>query len=84
MTTKELAEMVFGKPVEYKTKEFSSVHRSLVSLERRGLIKRVQIQLRWKLKPDVNYQRVLAVVKRMTEAMGGPLTFESEKGKGAR
>jgi DNA-binding MarR family transcriptional regulator len=55
MTTKELAEMVFGKPVEYKTKEFSSVHRSLVSLERRGLIKRVQIQLRWKLKPDVNY-----------------------------
>ena len=49
MTTKELAEMVFGKPVEYKTKEFSSVHRSLVSLERRGLIKRVQIQLRWKL-----------------------------------
>jgi DNA-binding MarR family transcriptional regulator len=51
MTTKELAEMVFGKPVEYKTKEFSSVHRSLVSLERRGLIKRVQIQLRWTLEP---------------------------------
>jgi DNA-binding MarR family transcriptional regulator len=49
MTTKELAEMVFGRPVEYKTKEYSSVHRSLVSLERRGLIKRVQVQLRWKL-----------------------------------
>ena len=49
MATKELAELVFGKPVEYKTKEYSSVHRSLVSLERRGLIKRVQIQLRWKL-----------------------------------
>ncbi|MFX1521663.1 MAG: hypothetical protein ACFFCD_17290 [Promethearchaeota archaeon] len=50
MTTKELAEMVFGKPVDYKTKEYSSVHRSLVSLEKRGLIKRVQIQLRWKIK----------------------------------
>ena len=50
MTTKELAEMVFGKPVEYKTKEYSSIHRSLISLERRGLINRVQIQLRWKLK----------------------------------
>ena len=53
MTTKELAELVFGKPVEYQTKEYSSVHRSLLSLERRRLIKRVQIQLRWKLKPKV-------------------------------
>jgi predicted transcriptional regulator len=51
MTTKELAELVFGKPVKYKTKDYSSVHRSLLSLERRGLTKRVQIQLRWKLKP---------------------------------
>jgi predicted transcriptional regulator len=50
MTTKELAELVFGKPVEYKTKEYSSINRSLHSLERRGLIKRVQIQLRWRLK----------------------------------
>jgi predicted transcriptional regulator len=50
MTTKELAEMVFDKPVEYKSKEYSSTYRSLLSLERRGLIKRVQIQLRWKLK----------------------------------
>jgi DNA-binding MarR family transcriptional regulator len=50
MTTKELAELVYGKPVEYKTKEYSSVSRSLHSLERRELIKRVQIQLRWKLK----------------------------------
>jgi DNA-binding MarR family transcriptional regulator len=49
MTTKELAELVFGKPVEYKSKEYSSVNRSLRSLERQGLIKRVQIQLRWKL-----------------------------------
>jgi DNA-binding MarR family transcriptional regulator len=50
MTTKELAELVFGKPVDYISKEYSSIHRSLLSLERRGLIKRVQIKLRWKLK----------------------------------
>jgi len=49
MTTKELAEMVFGKPVEYKSAQYASIGRSLRSLERQGLIKRVQVQLRWKL-----------------------------------
>ena len=49
MTTKELAEMVFGKPVEYKSSPYFSISRSLRSLERQGFIKRVQIQLRWKL-----------------------------------
>jgi len=50
MTTKEIAEMVFGKLIEYKTKEYSSIHRSLISLEREGLIKRVQVKLIWQLK----------------------------------
>jgi predicted transcriptional regulator len=50
MTTKELAEMVFGKPVEYKTKEYSSISRSLNILEKKGLVKKVQVQLRWRLK----------------------------------
>jgi DNA-binding MarR family transcriptional regulator len=50
MTTKEIAEMVFGKPVEYKTKEYSSVNRSLRALERQGYVQRVQIKLRWRLK----------------------------------
>jgi len=48
MTTKEIAEMIFGKIVEYKSQEYSSVHRSLISLEKRGYIKRVQVQLRWR------------------------------------
>jgi DNA-binding MarR family transcriptional regulator len=48
MTTKEVAEMLFGKIVEYKSQEYSSVHRSLISLEKQGYIKRVQIQLRWR------------------------------------
>ena len=50
MTTKEIAEMVFGKLIEYKTKEYSSIHRSLISLEKQGLIKRVQVKLRWQIK----------------------------------
>ena len=53
MTTKEIAEMVFGKLVEYKTKEYSSIHRSLISLERQGLLKRVQVKLVWQLKKTV-------------------------------
>jgi hypothetical protein len=47
MTTKEIAEMIFGKIVEYKSKEYASVHRSLISLEKQNLIKRIQVQLRW-------------------------------------
>ena len=50
MTTKEIAEMVFGELIQYKTKEYSSIHRSLISLENQGLIKRVQVKLRWKIK----------------------------------
>ena len=48
MTTKEIAEMLFGKIVGYKSQEYSSVHRSLISLEKQGYIKRIQIQLRWR------------------------------------
>ena len=57
MTTKELAEMVFSKPVEYKTKEYSSTNRSLRSLEKKGLIRRVQVQLRWRLETRPQHAR---------------------------
>ncbi len=49
MTTKDLAEIVFGKVIEYNSKEYASVYRSLVSLERKGFLQRVRIQLRWRL-----------------------------------
>ena len=48
MTTKEIAEMVFGKIVNYQSQEYSSVHRSLISMEKQCYIQRVQIQLRWR------------------------------------
>ncbi len=48
MTTKEIAEMVFGRLVECRTKEYSSINRSLRSLEREGMLQRVFVQLRWR------------------------------------
>jgi DNA-binding MarR family transcriptional regulator len=50
MTTKEIAETVYGKLVEYRSKEYSSIHRSLMSLEKEGLIQRVFVQLKWRRK----------------------------------
>jgi DNA-binding MarR family transcriptional regulator len=47
MTTKDLAEMIYGKIVPYKTKEYASAYRSLISLEKKGLVKRVRAQLTW-------------------------------------
>jgi DNA-binding MarR family transcriptional regulator len=56
MTTKEIAEMIYGKLIECKTKEYSSINRSLRSLEQQGLIQRVFIQLRWRRKPKTTTQ----------------------------
>ena len=53
MTTKEIAEMIYGRLVECRTKEYSSINRSLRSLEREGIIQRVFVQLRWRRKPKV-------------------------------
>ena len=49
MTTKEIAELTLGRIVKYKSKEYASAHRSLISLERQGCIQRVHVQLRWRL-----------------------------------
>lgn len=48
MTTREIAEMIYGKIVPYKSQGYASVHRSLISLEKKGFIQRVQVQLRWR------------------------------------
>jgi Fe2+ or Zn2+ uptake regulation protein len=48
MTTKEIAESVYGRLINYVSKEYSSTYRSLLSLERQGIIRRVHVQLRWR------------------------------------
>ncbi len=50
MTTKELAEVIFGRLINYKTKEYNTIHRSIISLEKKGLVQRVHVQLRWRRK----------------------------------
>ncbi len=52
MTTKEIAELSLGKIVLYKSKDYASVHRSLISLERQGYIQRVHVQLRWRVSAE--------------------------------
>jgi len=50
MTTKEICSSSDLRLVECKTKEYSSINRSLRSLEEQGLVQRVFVQLRWRLK----------------------------------
>ena len=49
MTTREIAETIYGRIIQYKTKEYHTIRRSLVSLEKQGLVQRVQVQLRWRV-----------------------------------
>jgi ribosomal protein L35AE/L33A len=49
MTTKEIAELILGRIASYKSKEYGSVYRSLISPERQGCIQKVHVQLRWRL-----------------------------------
>ena len=58
MTTKEIAELSLRRIVPYKSKDFASVHRSLVSLERQGFIQRVHVKLRWRLSTEKKNEKV--------------------------
>jgi len=52
LNTKSIAELVFLKVIKHRSKEYSSTHRSLRSLEKKGLVERVHgWQLR-KVKPE--------------------------------
>jgi len=83
MTTKELAETVLGKIVEYQSAEYSSISRSLRSLEKQGLIQRVQVKLKWRLKtwnPSKSFYFI--VKKAKIKIQKGELHLQAkEKGK---
>lgn len=49
LTTLEIASLVFEKPVQYKTKEYYSVHRSLRRLEDRGVVNPSERRIVWSL-----------------------------------
>ena len=48
LTAKDIAEILWARDIRYKTPEFSSVHRSLTALYKRGLVKKVGGQLKWR------------------------------------
>jgi DNA-binding MarR family transcriptional regulator len=49
-TAQEIATTYFNRHVKYKTKEYSSVHRSLRSLAKKNLVETVGGQIKWKRK----------------------------------
>lgn len=63
MTIKEIAESTFGRVVEYKSKDYSSIHRSLMSLERQGCIQRVHIQLKWRIAANIENRELTVSAK---------------------
>lgn len=50
LKAKEIAEIVFNKEVKYKSKEYSSVNRSLNALVRKGRLEKVVGQVKWRRK----------------------------------
>jgi DNA-binding MarR family transcriptional regulator len=50
LTARDIAEIVWARNISYKTPEYSSVHRSLTTLYKKGLVEKVGGQLKWRRK----------------------------------
>jgi Fe2+ or Zn2+ uptake regulation protein len=48
LTAKDIAEILWARDIRYRTPEYSSVHRSLTTLYRGGLVEKVGGQLKWR------------------------------------
>ena len=48
LTARDIAEIVWARDICYKTPEYSSVHRSLRTLHRRGLVQKAGGQVMWR------------------------------------
>jgi Fe2+ or Zn2+ uptake regulation protein len=48
LTARDIAEILWARDIRYKTPEYSSVHRSLTTLHKRGLVEKVGGQLKWR------------------------------------
>jgi Fe2+ or Zn2+ uptake regulation protein len=48
LTAKDIAEILWARDIQYQTKQFSSVHRSLRILYERGLVERVGGPIKWR------------------------------------
>ena len=48
LTAKDIAEILWARDIRYKTPEYSSVHRSLTTLYKKGLVEKIGGQLKWR------------------------------------
>lgn len=48
LTAKDVAEILWARDIRYKTAEYSSTARSLRTLYKRGLVEKVDGQVKWR------------------------------------
>lgn len=48
LTARDIAEIVWARDIHYKTAEYSSIHRSLRALQKRGLVEKIGGQVKWR------------------------------------
>jgi DNA-binding MarR family transcriptional regulator len=48
LTAKDIAEILWARDIHYNTPEYSSAHRSLTTLCKRGLVEKIGGQLKWR------------------------------------
>jgi Fe2+ or Zn2+ uptake regulation protein len=60
LTARDIAEILWARDIGYKTPEYSSVHRSLTTLYRRGLLEKVGGQLKWRRKKGQKHRTTKA------------------------
>jgi Fe2+ or Zn2+ uptake regulation protein len=53
LTAKDIAEILWARNIDYRTPEYSSVHRSLTALCKRGLVLKVGGQLKWRRDKEI-------------------------------
>lgn len=47
LTAKDIAEIIWARDISYQTAEYTSVHRSLRALYKKGLVRKVGGQTKW-------------------------------------
>jgi len=48
LTARDIAVILWARDIQYKTPEYTSIHRSLAKLYKNGLVEKIGGQLRWR------------------------------------
>ncbi|MGD0027484.1 MAG: hypothetical protein ABSC91_00920 [Candidatus Bathyarchaeia archaeon] len=52
LTVKDIAEILWARDISYRSPQYSSVHRSLTTLQKRGLVEKVGGRVKWRKTKD--------------------------------